>query len=89
MRQAHFPDAQENIQALHERKSRPSASDFEEFFFMEIGWPCAAAGPRLKKGMPSHLPRYTRKLAIPSPFSLTRRRSSHRRIESDMRSPTL
>jgi ATP-dependent DNA helicase RecG len=90
LRRAHFPDLQEDIQALQERKSPAHRRlIFEEFFFMEIGLALRRSGTALEKGIAfpiSH--RYTQKLRSLLPFALTPAQDRViREIEGDMRKP--
>ena len=90
LRRVHFPDLQEDIQALQERKSPAHRRlIFEEFFFMEIGLALRRSGTALEKGIAfpiSH--RYTQKLRSLLPFALTPAQDRViREIEGDMRKP--
>ncbi|RPJ36525.1 MAG: ATP-dependent DNA helicase RecG, partial [Deltaproteobacteria bacterium] len=90
LRRVHFPDLQEDIQTLQERKSPAHRRlIFEEFFFMEIGLALRRSGTALEKGIAfpiSH--RYTQKLRSLLPFALTPAQDRViREIEGDMRKP--
>jgi ATP-dependent DNA helicase RecG len=90
LRRVHFPDLEDDFQALQERKSSAHRRlIFEEFFFMEIGLALRRSGTALEKGIAfpvSHL--HTRKLRALLPFALTPAQERVLgEIENDMRKP--
>ncbi|MDH4266004.1 MAG: ATP-dependent DNA helicase RecG, partial [Deltaproteobacteria bacterium] len=90
LRRVHFPDADEDIVLLLERKA-PSHRRliFDEFFFMELGLALHRSGTRMEKGIAfpiSH--RYTKQLRSFLPFALTPAQEQVlAEIEADLRQP--
>jgi ATP-dependent DNA helicase RecG len=89
-RQAHHPDAGEDLTLLNEGKSPAHRRlVFDEFFFLELGLALRRSGTLMEKGIPiliSH--RHTRRLREILPFSLTPAQERVlAEIESDMRRP--
>ncbi len=89
-RQAHHPDAGEDLTLLNEGKSPAHRRlVFDELFFLELGLALRRTGTLMEKGIPfliSH--RHTRQLREILPFSLTPAQERVlAEIESDMRRP--
>jgi ATP-dependent DNA helicase RecG len=90
LRRVHFPDPDDDFQALQDRKSPAHRRlIFEEFFFMEIGLALRRSGTALERGIPFPISRlHTAKLRALLPFALTPAQERVlREIEGDMRKP--